>query len=324
MIIGGKKVKLFTLSANEPLAQEISKYSKIPLSNCDIRRFADGEIGLNIETSVRGNHVFVVQPTSNPANDHLMELLIMIDALKRASATTITILMPYFGYSRQDKKSKSRQPITAKLVADLLQTAGANRVISMDLHAAQVQGFFDIPIDNFPAASLLASHFYDKELKDLVIVSPDHGGVTRARSYSRFFDAPIAIVDKRRPKPNVVEIIDIIGDVDGKTCILFDDIIDTAGTLIKGAEALKARGAKTIYAAATHAVLSGDALERLEASCIEEIVVTNSIHNERLKDFKKMSVLSIGELLGQTVLNIIKEEPISQVFEQFFGKRKDR
>lgn len=320
MIIDGKKVQLFTLSANVPLAKEISEYSKIPISNCTIKRFADGEIDLNIETSVRGNHIFVVQPTSSPVNEHLMELLIMIDALKRASATSITILMPYYGYSRQDRKAKSRQPITAKLVADLLQTAGANRIISIDLHAGQVQGFFDIPIDNFPAASLLAGYFADLTLENLVIVSPDHGGVTRARQFSRYFNSPIAIVDKRRPAANQVEIVDIIGDVKGKTCIMFDDIIDTAGTLIKGAEALKSKGAKNVYAAATHGVLSGNALEALDESCISKVVITNTIHNERVKDFPKMTVLSIGELLGQTVLNIIKDEPISQVFEQFFHK----
>ncbi len=324
MIIDGKKVKLFTLSANVPLAKEISEYTKIPLSQCEISRFADGEVNLNIEDSVRGNHVFVVQPTSSPANEHIMELLIMVDALKRASATSVTILMPYFGYSRQDRKAKSRQPITAKLVADLLQTAGAHRVISIDLHAGQVQGFFNIPIDNFPAASFIASYLLTKDLKDLVIVSPDHGGVTRARQFSRYFDAPIAIVDKRRPEVNQVEVIDIIGDVKGKTCIMYDDIIDTAGTLIKGAEALKKRGAKAIYAAATHAVLSGDALEKLDESCISKVVVTNSIHNDRVKEFDKMVVLSIGELLGKTVLNIIKDEPISQVFEHFVLKKDDK
>lgn len=322
MIIDGKKVQLFTLTSNVPLAKEISEYSGIPLSEIAIERFADGEINLNIETSVRGNHIFVVQSTNNPANEHLMELLIMIDALKRASATSITILMPYYGYSRQDRKAKSRQPITAKLVADLLQTAGANRVISLDLHAGQVQGFFDIPIDNFPAASLLASHFDDLELKDLVIVSPDHGGVTRARQFSRYFNTPIAIVDKRRIKPNEVEIIDIIGNVDGKTCIMFDDIIDTAGTLVKGAEALKKKGAVDIYAAATHGVFSGDALEKLNESCITKIITTNTIYNKKVKDYPKVVVLSIGELLGQTVLNIIKDEPISQVFEQFFDRNK--
>lgn len=322
MIIDGKKVQLFTLSSNIPLAKEISEYTGIPLSEISIDRFADGEINLNIETSVRGNHVFVVQSTNNPVNEHLMELLVMIDALKRASATTITILMPYYGYSRQDRKAKSRQPITAKLIADLLQTAGANRVVSIDLHAGQIQGFFDIPIDNFPAGSFLASYFDDLDLKDLVIVSPDHGGVTRARQFSRFFDTPIAIVDKRRPAPNEVEVVDIIGDVDGKTCIMFDDIIDTAGTLIKGAEALKARGAGDIYAAATHGVLSGGALERLNESCISKVIITNTIQHDITDEYEKIVVLSIGKLLGQTVLNIIKEEPISQVFEQFFRKKQ--
>src|SRR5690554_6135896 len=322
MIIDGKKVQLFTLTSNVPLAKEISEYSGIPLSEITIERFADGEINLNIDSSVRGNHIFVVQSTNYPANEHIMELLIMIDALKRASATSITILMPYYGYSRQDRKAKSRQPITAKLIADLLQTAGANRVISIDLHAGQVQGFFDIPIDNFPAGSFLASYFENLNLENLVVVSPDHGGVTRARQFSRFFNCPIAIVDKRRPRPNEVEVADIIGNVDGKTCIMFDDIIDTAGTLIKGAEALRARGAKDIYAAATHGVFSGDALERLEKSCITKVITTNTVKNDKVKNFDKVVVLSMGELLGQTVLNIIKDEPISQVFEQFFHKNQ--
>jgi len=322
MVINGKKVQLFALTSNVPLAKEISKYSGIPLSEITVERFADGEINLNIETSVRGNHIFVVQSTNYPANEHLMELLVMIDALKRASAESITILMPYYGYARQDRKAKSRQPITAKLVADLLQTAGANRVISIDLHAGQVQGFFDIPIDNFPAGSFLASYFNDLKLENLVIVSPDHGGVTRARQFSRYFDSPIAIVDKQRPRPNEVEVVDIIGNVEGKTCIMFDDMIDTAYTIIKGAQALKNKGATEIYAAATHGVFSGDALERLQNSCITKVVTTNTIHNERVKNFSKIEVLSMGELLGQTVLNIIKEEPISQVFERFSVKNQ--
>ncbi len=318
MIVDGKKVQLFTLSANIQLAKEISKRSGIPLSRCEIHRFSDQEIGINIEDSVRGNHIFVVQPTNSPANEHIMELLIMIDALKRASATSITILMPYFGYSRQDRKSKSRQPITAKLIADLLQTAGANRVISLDLHAAQVQGFFNIPIDNFPAAPLLASYFKEIDTEDLVIVSPDHGGVTRARSFARLFGVPIAIIDKRRPRPNEVEILSIIGDINGKTCILLDDIIDTANTLIKGAQALKEQGAKEVYAAATHPVFSDDAIKKLENSCIKKVIVTNSIYHDNLEESKKIVVLSIGDLLGNTVLNIIKDEPISQIFQQIF------
>ena len=227
MEIDGKKVQLFTLSANKAIAEEVSKESKIPLSNISVMRFADGEIGLNIDESVRGNHIFIVQPTSKPVNENLMEALIMTDALKRASAASVTLIMPYFGYSRQDRKAKSRQPITAKLVADLIQTAGANRVICIDLHAAQIQGFFDIPIDNFPAAPLLASYFQKMPTDDLVVVSPDHGGATRARSFARFFETPIAIIDKRRPEPNKAEVMNVIGDVSGKTCIVIDDIIDT-------------------------------------------------------------------------------------------------
>lgn len=324
MIIDGRKVKLFALSANVPLAREVSEFTGIKLSKIEIMRFADGEIGLNIEESVRGNDVFVVQPTSTPVNEHYMELLIMIDALKRASATNITILMPYFGYSRQDRKAKSRQPITAKLVADLLQVAGADRVISIDLHAAQVQGFFDIPIDNFPAAPLLGSYFKDFDRTNLVIVSPDHGGVTRARQFSRLFGVPIAIVDKRRPRPNVAEVVSIIGEVENKTCILLDDIIDTGGSIIAASEALLQKGAKEVYAAATHAVLSGDACYKLEQSAIKKIIITNTIYKKELKDCPKFVVMSIGELLGKTVLNIIKDEPISQVFEHIFKSGPQR
>ena len=263
MEIAGKKVQLFTLSANYDLAEEISLASGIPLSKLTIERFADGEIGININDSVRGNHVFVIQPTSSPVNEHLMELLIMVDALKRASATQITLLVPYFGYSRQDRKAKSRQPITAKLVADLIQTAGANRVVSIDLHAGQIQGFFDIPIDNFPAAPLLATYFKNISKENLIVVSPDHGGTTRARSFARLFGVPIAIIDKRRPEPNKAEVMNVIGKVRGKTCILVDDIIDTAGTIIAGAQALKEAGANKVYACATHGVLSFEAVKKL-------------------------------------------------------------
>src|SRR5690606_15550213 len=252
MSIEEKKVKLFSLSANRPLAEKIAKAANIPLSNVEVVRFADGEITTNIEESVRGNHVFVVQPTSQPANDHIMEVLILADALKRASAASITIIMPYFGYSRQDRKVKSRQPITAKLVANLLTVAGIDRIVCIDLHAAQIQGFFDIPIDNFPAAPLLASYFKKKKLDNIVVVSPDHGGVTRARTFATFFQAPLAIIDKRRPRPNEAEVMNIIGDVAGATCIMLDDIVDTGGTLMAGAKALLKAGAKEVYAAVTH------------------------------------------------------------------------
>lgn len=318
MEIDGKKVQLFTLSANKEIAEEIAKESKIPLSSISVMRFADGEIGLNIDDSVRGNHIFVVQPTSKPVNENLMELLIMTDALKRASAASVTLIVPYFGYSRQDRKAKSRQPITAKLVADLMQTAGANRVICIDLHAAQIQGFFDIPIDNFPAAPLLSSYFDDLSRDDLVVVSPDHGGATRARSFARFFDAPIAIIDKRRPEPNKAEAMNVIGEVKDKVCVVIDDIIDTGHTLIEGAKALIERGAKAVYACATHGVFSNDALDLLQNSCIKKVVVTNTIHHDNMDKYSKIEVLSIGQLLGKSIINIVSDKPISQIFENIY------
>lgn len=322
-IVDGKKVKLFSLSSNKKLAQEISEESGIPLSECEVTRFADGEIGVNITESVRGHHVFVIQPTSKPVNDHLMEVLIFTDALKRASAASITIIMPYYGYSRQDRKAKSRQPITAKLVADLLQVSGVDRVICIDLHAAQIQGFFDIPIDNFPGMPLLASYFLKLNLPNVTIVSPDHGGVTRARSFAKFFNAPIAIIDKRRPEANKAEVMNIIGDVEGRTCIMVDDIIDTGGTLMAGAEALVNAGATAVYAAATHPLFSNNAIERLQNSAIKRVVVTNTVVIENLKQYDKITQLSIGGLLGKAVINIIDDEPISQIFEQIYFTHKE-
>ena len=322
-IIDGKKVKLFTLSSNPKLAAEISASSGIPISTCDVTRFADGEIGINITESVRGHHVFVVQPTSKPVNEHLMEILIFTDALKRASAASVTILMPYYGYSRQDRKAKSRQPITAKLVADLLQVSGVDRVICIDLHAAQIQGFFDIPIDNFPGMPLLATHFLNQNLENVTIVSPDHGGVTRARSFAKFFNAPIAIIDKRRPEANKAEVMNIIGDVKDRTCIMVDDIIDTGGTLVAGSEALLKEGACCVYAAATHALFSNNAIERLSDSPIKEVVVTNTVVVDDIEKFPKIVQLSIGQLLGKAVLHIIDDEPISQIFENIYEDHKE-
>lgn len=316
MSIDQRKVKLFTLSANKPLAESIAKSSNIPLSNVEVIRFADGEITTNIEESVRGNHVFVVQPTSQPANDNIMEVLVLTDALKRASAASITIIMPYFGYSRQDRKVKSRQPITAKLIANLLTVAGVDRVVSIDLHAAQIQGFFDIPIDNFPAAPLLASYFRKKKLDNVVVVSPDHGGVTRARAFASFFNAPLAIIDKRRPEPNKAEVMNIIGDVKNATCIMIDDIIDTGGTLMAGAEALIKAGATKVYAAATHGVLTRGATERLQASEIAEVIITDTIYLEDSKKQPKIKQLSIGPLLGEAIVHILNDEPISQIFNR--------
>lgn len=314
--IDGKKVKLFSLSSNVPLAKEIAKTSDIPLSVVDVLKFADGEISVNIEESVRGCHVFVIQSTSSPANEHYMELFIMIDALKRASATSINIIMPYYGYSRQDRKSRSREPITAKLVADMIQSAGASRVVCIDLHVGQIQGFFDIPIDNFPAAPLIATYFKRKKINDLVIVSPDHGGATRARTFARLLGgAPLAIIDKRRPQPNMAEVVNIIGEVKGKTALIVDDIIDTAGTLIAAAQAIKNAGATEVYAAASHPVLSPPAVERLENSCIKEVIVTNTIDIKE-KTSKKIKQLSIGPLLGEAILHLVKDEAISQIFNR--------
>jgi len=320
-IVYGKKIKLFALSSNRKLAEEISRTSGIEISNVDVVKFADGEISVNIEESVRGHHVFVVQSTSAPANEHLMELLIFTDALKRASAKSVTVIMPYYGYSRQDRKSKSRQPITAKLVADMLQTAGIDRVIAIDLHAAQIQGFFDKPIDNFPATPLLADYFlHEKKLENVIVVSPDHGGVTRARIFANIFQAPLAIIDKRRPEPNKAEVQNIIGDVKGKVAIMVDDIIDTAGTLVAGAQALIDAGAKEVYACATHPVFSADANDRIAKSVLKEVVVTDTIQLRDECCSRKIKQLSIGPLLGQAILHIVNDEPISQIFDRITHK----
>jgi len=316
-VIYGKKVKLFALSSNKPLAEEIAKAAGMEVSNVEVVKFADGEMSVNIEHSVRGHDVFVIQSTSCPANDHLMELLIFSDAVKRASAKTLTVIMPYYGYSRQDRKSKSRQPITAKLIADMLEVAGIDRLICIDLHAAQIQGFFNKPIDNFPAGPLLADYFlHQKKLKDVVVVSPDHGGVTRARKFAKTFDAPLAIIDKRRPEPNKAEVQNIIGNVEGKVAIMIDDIIDTAGTLVAGAQALIDAGAKAVYAAATHPVFSANAVERINNSVISEVVVTDTIKLPDNCCSDKIKQVSIGPLLGESILHVIKDEPISQIFDQ--------
>jgi ribose-phosphate pyrophosphokinase len=266
--------------------------------------------------------VFVVQPTSAPANDHLMELLIMCDALKRASAKTINLVIPYYGYARQDRKSKSRQPISARLVADLIQTAGADRVIVMDIHAAQIQGFFNIPMDNLMGLSTLANYILDKKLPNTVVVSPDHGGVTRARELAKVLETPIAIIDKRRPEPNKAEVMNIIGDVSGKNCVIIDDMIDTAGTLKAASEALKKAGALDIYACATHGVLSGPAIERINESALKEVVITNTIHQDESKKSPKITVLSVGKLLGHAIKRIVDNEPLSGLFMYSYDKSK--
>lgn len=321
-IILGKKVKVFSLTSNRELAEDISKTIGCPLSSCDILRFADGEVNVNINETVRGHHVFVIQPTSSPVNEHLMELLIMIDALKRASAQTINIVMPYYGYCRQDRKAKSRQPISAKLVADLLQVAGATRVIAMDLHAAQIQGFFNIPIDNFMGLPILVNYLLDKNLDSICVVSPDHGGATRAREYAKVLEAPIAIIDKRRPEPNKAKVMNIIGDVKGKNCVLVDDICDTAGTLCAASEALMEAGALSVYAACTHGILSDPAVQRIAASPIKEMIITNTIAQPDSKKIDKIKVLSVGALLGHGILKILSDEPLSGLFTYSYDKSK--
>ncbi|ANB59927.1 ribose-phosphate diphosphokinase [Anoxybacteroides amylolyticum] len=308
-------LKLFALNSNKQLSEEIAQIIGVQLGKCSVSRFSDGEIQINIEESIRGGDVFVIQSTSAPVNEHLMELLIMIDALKRASAKTINIVMPYYGYARQDRKARSREPITAKLVANLLETAGASRVITLDLHAPQIQGFFDIPIDHLMGVPILADYFKNKNLQDIVIVSPDHGGVTRARRLADRLKAPIAIIDKRRPKPNVAEVMNIVGQVEGKTAILIDDIIDTAGTITLAANALVENGAANVYACCTHPVLSGPAIERIQNSKIKELVVTNSIALPEEKKIDKIVELSVAPLIAEAIIRVYEKQSISALFD---------
>lgn len=307
-------LKIFTLNSNPELAKEIAERIGVDLGKSSVKRFSDGEVQINIEESIRGCDCYVIQSTSAPVNEHIMELLIMVDALKRASAKTVNIVIPYYGYARQDRKAKPREPITAKLFANLLETAGATRVIALDLHAPQIQGFFDIPIDNLMAVPILTNYFEQKNLNDIVVVSPDHGGVTRARKMADRLKAPIAIIDKRRPKPNVAEVMNIIGNIEGKTAILIDDIIDTAGTITLAANALVENGAAEVYACCTHPVLSGPAVERITNSKIKELVVTNSIHLTDDKKVDKFIPLSVGPLLAEAIIRVHEEESVSYLF----------
>ncbi|SFF14174.1 MULTISPECIES: ribose-phosphate diphosphokinase [unclassified Fictibacillus] len=308
-------LKVFTLNSNIELAQEIAKHIGIDLGKSSVTRFSDGEIQINIEESIRGSEVYIIQSTSAPVNQHLMELLIMIDALKRASAKTINVVIPYYGYARQDRKARAREPITAKLVANLLETAGATRVITIDLHATQIQGFFDIPVDQLLGVPILANYFEDKKLNDIVVVSPDHGGVTRARKMADRLKAPIAIIDKRRPRPNVAEVMNIVGNIEGKTAILIDDIIDTAGTITLAANALVENGAKEVYACCTHPVLSGPAMERIQNSRIKELVVTNTIVLPDEKRTDKVTQLSVAPLLGEAIIRVHEQLSVSKLFD---------
>ena len=311
------KITVFSLSSSKKLAQDIASILGTKVGDCKVHHFADGEILCEIGESVRGKDVFIVQSTSNPVTENLMEILVLTDALKRASAREITAVIPYFGYARQDRKAKPRQPITSKLVADLLTTAGVNRVVTVDLHAAQIQGFFDIPVDEMQALPLLIKYFRKKKVQDLCVVSPDHGGATRARKMSEAFDCPIAIIDKRRPKPNVAEVMGIIGNVEGKNCILIDDMIDTAGTITAGVDMLKQKGAKDVYIACTHGVFSGPAVERLSTCAAKEVVITNTIEIPQDKKFDKLVSVSVAGLLAHTIENIENDLPVSDVFTQY-------
>ena len=313
-----RNIKIFTGNSHCKLAEDISDILGVAVGKSKVSTFSDGEISVDINETVRGMDVFIVQSTCSPVNNNLMELLIMIDAFKRASAGRITAVVPYYGYARQDRKAKSRDPITAKLVADLLTAAGANRVLTMDLHASQIQGYFNIPVDHLLGGPILAEYFISKGLEDqddVVVVSPDLGSVTRARKFADNLHAPIAIIDKRRPKANVSEIMNIIGDVEGKRCILIDDMIDTAGTITNAANALKDLGAKNVYACCTHGVLSGPAMDRINKSVIEELVMLNTIPLSEDKESAKIRSISVAPLFAEAIKRIYDDQPISKLFE---------
>ncbi len=308
--------KIFAGNSHIELAEEIAEIMGKPLGKATVNTFSDGEISVNIWETVRGLDVYIVQSTCNPVNNNLMELLIMIDAMKRASAGRINAIIPYYGYARQDRKAKARDPITSKLVADLIVAAGADRVLTMDLHANQIQGYFDIPVDHLLGMPILANYFKEKNLDDLCVVSPDHGSVGRARNLAEFLNCPIAIIDKRRPEPNKSEIMNIIGNIEGKNCIIIDDIIDTAGTICNAAKAIKDLGAKSVYAGATHAVLSGPALERIEDSVFEEMVLLNTIPLPAEKRLPRMTFLSVAPLFAEAMTRVFSNGSVSALFDK--------
>lgn len=316
MLSDENKLRIFTGNANPDLAREIAAYLGTTVGDSVVNRFNNGEIQVMINESVRGKDIFIVQPTCGPeVNDNIMELLIMADAFKRASAKHITAVIPFYGYARQDRKARGREPITAKLMADLLETAGITRVVTIDLHAAQIQGFFNIPFDHMPGGPLLAEYIKEKNLDDMVVVSPDLGGVGRARGFAEILNAPMAIIDKRRPEPGVAEVMNLIGNVEGKNCIVVDDMVDTAGSLTEGARALKKMGAKAIYACCTHPILTDPALSRIAQSDITELVVTNTIPLAPSKKHPKIKVLSIAPILAETILRIYNDWSVSQLFD---------
>lgn len=310
----GKEMKIFAGNSHPQLAQKIAENLRHKVGNALVTTFSDGEISVNINETVRGRDVFIIQSTCNPVNENLMELLIMIDALKRASAGRIITVMPYYGYARQDRKAKARDPITAKLVADLLTAAGASRVLTMDLHASQIQGYFNIPVDHLLGVPILAKYYKELALEDVVVVSPDLGSVTRARNFANHLDAPIAIIDKRRPKANVSEVMNIIGEIEGKNVILIDDMIDTAGTITNAANALKERGAKEVYACCTHPVLSGPAIERIKNSQIKELLVLDTINLEEDKKIDKIKIESVAPILADAIEKIFSNGSVSELF----------
>jgi ribose-phosphate pyrophosphokinase len=309
-----RELKVFTGSAHPALGESIARFLGVPLGRAHLSRFSDGEVWFQIQDNVRGADVFVVQPTAPPVNENLMEMLLMLDAFKRSSASRLTAVVPYYGYARQDRKDKPRVPISAKLVADLLSTAGSDRVLTMDLHAAQIQGFFDIPVDHLFAAPVIMDYVMSLNLPDLTVVSPDAGGVERARAYAKRLDATLAIVDKRRDQPNVAEVHNVIGEVEGRTALIVDDIVDTGGTLAKVAEAIKAAGAREVLASSSHAVLSGDAIQRMARSPLSKLIVTDSIPLAPEKRIDKIVVLSIAELLAKAIRNIHEETSVTSLF----------
>lgn len=308
-------IKLFSGNSNRPLAEAIAKAMEMKLGECVVTKFSDGETWVEITENVRGRDIFVIQPTSAPANDHLMELLIIIDALKRASADRITAVIPYYGYARQDRKVLPRTPISSKLVADLLTAAGANRILTMDLHAGQIQGFFNIPVDHLFAKPVLIEHLRKTFNDGLVVVAPDAGGAERARSFAKLLNSPMAMIDKRRSKPNESEVMHIIGDVAGKKAVIIDDIIDTGGTIVKAAQAIKKEGATDVYACCTHPVLSGKAVDNIESSCIKEMIVTDTIVlSEKAKACAKIKALSVAKVLAEAIKRIHAADSVSSLF----------
>lgn len=307
-------IQIFTCNSNPKLAQDICDYLGIQLGDAYVGEFSDGEIQIKLNQTVRGADVYVIQSTCHPVNQHLMELLVMVDSLRRASAETINVVIPYYGYARQDRKAQARDPITAKLVANLIQTAGADRLITIDLHATQIQGFFDIPVDQLLGVPILANYYLEKNLYNPVVVSPDHGGVVRARRLAERLGAPIAIIDKRRPAPNVAEVMNVIGEIQGRNCIIIDDIIDTAGTITLAANALLERGAEAVYACCTHPVFSGPAVERIRNSKIKEMVVTDTIPLSEEKRLDKIRVLSVAPLMSEAIMRVHKKKSVSKLF----------